>query len=70
MRNITFDSIALPCRSRLAAASVSIPNLVGLELEKQSNMIPILCSIFLANRGTSEEAGEGKPLSWVRNLLY
>lgn len=70
MRNTTFDSVALPCRSRLAAASVSIPHIVGLESEKQSNMIPILCSIFLANQGTSEDAGEEKSLSWVRNLLY
>ncbi|KAG6423673.1 hypothetical protein SASPL_114075 [Salvia splendens] len=55
-------------RSRLAAVSVSLPRLVGLDLKKQSNMIPILCSIFLANPGTEDAAGEGKCLSWVRNL--
>ncbi|XP_057797430.1 wings apart-like protein 2 [Salvia miltiorrhiza] len=51
-------------RSRLAAASVSLPRLVGLDLKKQSNMIPILCSILLANQGTAEAAGEEKCLSW------
>ncbi|KAH6763968.1 hypothetical protein C2S51_015217 [Perilla frutescens var. frutescens] len=51
-------------RSRLAEASVSPPNLVGLDLKEQNNVIPILCSIFLANLGTSEAAGEEKCLSW------
>ncbi|XP_042042055.1 wings apart-like protein 2 isoform X1 [Salvia splendens] len=51
-------------RSQLAAASVSLPRLVGLDLKKQSNIIPILCSIFLANQGTEEAAGEEKCLSW------
>ncbi|KAL1562705.1 wings apart-like protein 2 [Salvia divinorum] len=51
-------------RSRLAAATVSLPRLVCLDLKKQSNMIQILCSIFLANQGTEDAAGEGKFLSW------
>ncbi|XP_042066312.1 wings apart-like protein 2 isoform X4 [Salvia splendens] len=51
-------------RSRLAAVSVSLPCLVGLDLRKQSNMIPILCSIFLSNQGIEDAAGEGKCLSW------
>ncbi|KAL1567356.1 wings apart-like protein 2 isoform X1 [Salvia divinorum] len=51
-------------RSQLATASVSLPCLVGLDLKKQSNIIPILCSIFLANQGTEEVAGEEKCLSW------
>lgn len=67
----TYDhSVPLHCRSQLAAASVSLPRLVGLDLKKQSNIIPILCSIFLANQGTEEAAGEEKCLSWVRDLLY
>ncbi|PIN07643.1 hypothetical protein CDL12_19788 [Handroanthus impetiginosus] len=51
-------------RSRLAAASVSLPSLEGLEVEDQSDMISLLCSIFLANQGTSEAAGEENYLSW------
>lgn len=67
---IFIHSVALHCRSQLAAASVSPPRHVGLDLKKQSNIIPILCSIFLANQGTEEAAGEEKCLSWVRDLLY
>lgn len=65
----TLHSIPLHCRSRLAAANVSLPNLEGLDSEDQSDVISILCSIFLANQGSSEAAGEEKCLSWVRNLV-
>lgn len=65
----TLHSILLPCRSRLAAASVSLPNLVGLGSKEQSHLIPILCLIFLANQDTSEAAGEEKNVSWVRKLF-
>ncbi|KAL3519719.1 hypothetical protein ACH5RR_017868 [Cinchona calisaya] len=51
-------------RSRLAAIRVSLPNLEGLEEESPTDLIPLLCSIFLANQGSSEAAGEGKQLSW------
>ncbi|KAL8045869.1 hypothetical protein ABFS82_08G144000 [Erythranthe guttata] len=51
-------------RSRLAAASVSLPNLEGLDSEDQSDLISLLCSVFLANQGTGEAAGEEKQLSW------
>ncbi|KAK4421246.1 hypothetical protein Salat_2075100 [Sesamum alatum] len=51
-------------RSRLAAASVSLPNPEGLESEDQNDVISLLCSVFLANQSTSEAAGEEKCLSW------
>lgn len=46
-------------RSRLAAASVSVPRVEGLENESR-DVISLLCSIFLANQGVGEAAGEGK----------
>lgn len=46
-------------RSQLAAASVPLPSLKGLEEESQRDVIHLLCSIFLANQGAGEEAGEG-----------
>nr|XP_027111754.1 uncharacterized protein LOC113730948 [Coffea arabica] len=51
-------------RSRLAATRVSLPNLEGLEKESSTDLIPLLCSIFLANQGAGEAAGEGRQLSW------
>nr|GMD06846.1 uncharacterized protein LOC109165564 [Ipomoea batatas] len=49
-------------RSRLAAASVSLPGMEGLK-ENCTDVIPLLCSIFLANQGAGEAAGEGQ-LTW------
>ncbi|GAB4831221.1 hypothetical protein Ancab_005232 [Ancistrocladus abbreviatus] len=46
-------------RSRLAAASVPLPCYEGLEKEAQRGVIPLLCSIFLANQGAGEAAEEG-----------
>nr|XP_016440924.1 PREDICTED: uncharacterized protein LOC107766628 [Nicotiana tabacum] len=52
-------------RSRLAAASVSLPVSEGLfEGESQTDVIPLLCAIFLANQGAGEAAEEGKSLQW------
>ncbi|GAB4826931.1 hypothetical protein Ancab_033809 [Ancistrocladus abbreviatus] len=51
-------------RSRLAAASVSLPCLGGLEAEIHRSVIPLLCSIFLANQGAGEAAGEGNVQPW------
>ncbi|GMH19518.1 hypothetical protein Nepgr_021359 [Nepenthes gracilis] len=52
-------------RSRLAAASVSLPCLEeGLVAETHRGVIPLLCSIFLANRGTNESTNEGKIQPW------
>ncbi|XP_030543643.1 wings apart-like protein 1 isoform X2 [Rhodamnia argentea] len=45
-------------RSQLATTSVTVPNLEGLESGSRRDVIPLLCSIFLANRGGSEPAGE------------
>ncbi|VFQ88550.1 unnamed protein product [Cuscuta campestris] len=45
-------------RSRLARASVSLPGIEGLE-GSCTDVIPLLCSIFLANQGAGEAAGEG-----------
>ncbi|KAL3851289.1 hypothetical protein ACJIZ3_013171 [Penstemon smallii] len=50
-------------RSRLAAASVSVPSLECLGLEDERDVISLLCSIFLANQGDAEGTGEGKCLS-------
>ncbi|XP_010245302.1 PREDICTED: uncharacterized protein LOC104588878 [Nelumbo nucifera] len=47
-------------RSQLAAASVSLPSSRGSEGKANSRgVIPLLCSIFLANQGAGEAAGEG-----------
>ncbi|XP_011086103.1 uncharacterized protein LOC105167921 [Sesamum indicum] len=51
-------------RSRLAAASVSLPNPEGIDSEDQNDVISLLCSVFLANQSSSEAAGEEKCLSW------
>ncbi|KAM3362379.1 wings apart-like protein 2 [Capsicum galapagoense] len=52
-------------RSRLAAASISLPGSEGLfKGETQTDVIPLLCAIFLANQGAGEAAGEGKCLQW------
>ncbi|XP_075666383.1 wings apart-like protein 1 [Castanea sativa] len=51
-------------RSRLAAARVPLPSFEGLEEENQRDVIPLLCSIFLANQGAGEGADEGKILTW------
>ncbi|KAF9608349.1 hypothetical protein IFM89_009284 [Coptis chinensis] len=52
-------------RSRLAATSVSV--LASGESERKKSrrdVIPLLCSIFLANQGAGETSGEGKLLPW------
>lgn len=49
----------------LAAAMVSLPGVQGLEEERHSNVIPLLCSIFLANQGAGEAAEEGRALALV-----
>ena len=53
------------CRSRLAAASVSLANSEGLREESRMAVIPLLCAIFLANQGEDDAAGEVLP--WVRS---
>lgn len=45
-------------RSRLARTSVSLPSPEGLE-ESQRDVIPLLCSIFLANQGAGDASGDG-----------
>ncbi|KAF8413908.1 hypothetical protein HHK36_001904 [Tetracentron sinense] len=56
-------------RSRLAAASISLPSSGGSEGEEsRRDVIPLLCSIFLANQGAGEAAGEGRDLPWVSNM--
>ncbi|KAK6932535.1 Wings apart-like protein, C-terminal [Dillenia turbinata] len=49
-------------RSRLAAITVRLPNSVVSEEESRRDVIPLLCSIFLANQGAGETAGEGKQI--------
>ncbi|KAK7252174.1 hypothetical protein RIF29_35944 [Crotalaria pallida] len=49
-------------RSRLAAASVLLPSSEGLDQEVRTDVIQLLCSIFLANQGGSEGAGEDEHL--------
>ncbi|GMJ14667.1 Wings apart-like protein 2 [Hibiscus trionum] len=48
-------------RSRLAAASVCLPNSKGLREGSPMDVIPLLCAIFLANQG---EDDDGEILSW------
>ncbi|KDP20940.1 hypothetical protein JCGZ_21411 [Jatropha curcas] len=53
-------------RSRLAATSVSLPSSKGLDEETHRDVIPLLCSIFLANQGAgdaADAAGEGN-VAW------
>lgn len=57
------------CRSRLAAASVHLPSSVSLHQEVRKDVIQLLCSIFLANLGESEGAGEDKHLQLVGSML-
>ncbi|XP_039020140.1 wings apart-like protein 1 [Hibiscus syriacus] len=58
--------VNLLCRSRLAAASVSLPNSKGLREGSPMAVIPLLCAIFVANQG--EDDGTGGIISSVRNL--
>ncbi|CAK7350627.1 unnamed protein product [Dovyalis caffra] len=51
-------------RSRLAATSVPLSSSEGLEDESRKDVIPLLCSIFLANQGAGDAAGEGNNVSW------
>ncbi|KAH9748589.1 Wings apart-like protein 1 [Citrus sinensis] len=58
-------------RSRLAAARISLPNSEGFEEESHRDVIQLLCSIFLANQGAGDPAGEGtaEPLNDEAALL-
>ncbi|KAM7500813.1 hypothetical protein LguiA_025227 [Lonicera macranthoides] len=47
-------------RSRLAAASVSLPSLEGGSEDEGIDVISLLCCIFLANQGAGEATEEGK----------
>ncbi|KAJ8761556.1 hypothetical protein K2173_004332 [Erythroxylum novogranatense] len=51
-------------RSRLATASVSIPNSEGSENESHRDVIPLLCSIFLANQGAGDASAEENLVPW------
>lgn len=52
-------------RSRLAATSVSVSSSGGSErTNNRKDVIPLLCSIFLANQGAGETSGEGKLMPW------
>jgi len=61
--------VKVDCRSRLAATSISLSSSEGSEDESRKDVIPLLCSIFLANQGAGDAAGEGNIVSWVSNLL-
>jgi len=56
---------------RLASARVLVegPGISEIE-EKYRDVIPLLCSIFLANQGAVEAAGEGKLLLCVSIWCY
>ncbi|CAA7391011.1 unnamed protein product [Spirodela intermedia] len=52
-------------RSRLASASIPVVHSGGREdVGRRRDVISLLCSIFLSNRGSGEAAGEEKPLSY------
>lgn len=57
------------CRSRLATVTVSLPSTSGSETEDERDVISLLCSIFVANHGAGQAAGEDGWLSLVRNYL-
>ncbi|XP_057764574.1 wings apart-like protein 2 isoform X2 [Salvia miltiorrhiza] len=50
-------------RSRLASVTVSLPSISGLDMEEERDVISLLCSVFLANHGAGEVAGEDKCFS-------
>ncbi|XP_076885427.1 wings apart-like protein 2 isoform X1 [Bidens hawaiensis] len=50
-------------RARLAATSISVPKSGGLDYET-TEVIPLLCSIFLANQGAGEAAEEERQSAW------
>ncbi|CAA0819729.1 WAPL (Wings apart-like protein regulation of heterochromatin) protein [Striga hermonthica] len=52
-------------RSRLAAATVSLPNQEGSASKDQSDIISLLCSIFLANQSNTDATREETYLSWA-----
>ncbi|KAI3928086.1 hypothetical protein MKW98_023687 [Papaver atlanticum] len=52
-------------RSRLACTSVSLlTSEESEETETHTDVIPLLCSIFLANQGAGEAAEDGNQLTW------
>ncbi|CAA0808140.1 WAPL (Wings apart-like protein regulation of heterochromatin) protein [Striga hermonthica] len=51
-------------RSRLTAATVSLPNPEGSASKDQSDIISLLCSIFLANQSNTDATREETYLSW------
>lgn len=51
-------------RSRLASASVQLHNSELFDEGSSKDVIPLLCSIFLANQGAGEAVHEGKVLPW------
>ncbi|XP_068640585.1 wings apart-like protein 2 [Aristolochia californica] len=51
-------------RSRLATASVQVPGSGSEGEADQRDVISLLCTIFLANQGAGEAAGDGKLLPW------
>lgn len=57
-------------RSRLASASVQLHNSEGFEELTSKDVIPLLCSIFLANQGAGEAAQEGKCSPGVSNISF
>ncbi|KAG6392228.1 hypothetical protein SASPL_146441 [Salvia splendens] len=50
-------------RSRLASVTVSLPSVSGSETGDERDVISLLCSIFVANHGASQAAGEDGWLS-------
>ncbi|XP_047965030.1 wings apart-like protein 2 [Salvia hispanica] len=50
-------------RSRLASVTVPLPSISGSETEDERDVISLLCSIFVANHGAGQAAGEDEWLS-------
>ncbi|CAI0407408.1 unnamed protein product [Linum tenue] len=51
-------------RSRLASASVSLASSQGSEEESRRDVIPLLCSIFLAHLGEGDQSEQGNGIQW------
>ena len=61
-----FISYKFCCRSRLVSAQVSVEEPgISEESLNDRDVIPLLCSIFLANQGSGESAGDESPLLCV-----
>ena len=69
LRSIADQGLLQPRWEKVRVMFISLSSSEGSEDESRKDVIPLLCSIFLANQGAGDAAGEGNIVSWVSNLL-